>query len=187
MALTVNGQNSTSFPAGSNLSLLCSAESSPAAQLRWAIGGVLVGGAGPVLELPAVSRDQSGDYSCLAFNGRTNASSSVTKRILVTGGSVCKGDTCPYLAYQHPSSCAVVTPAPPPNPPTVSPQGCQDVNSRPPTRSSPPCCCCCCGDPSNCQAHCEICVRKFINLKKKKVLRLISTKTKWKIILCQRQ
>lgn len=85
MDLTVKSQNSTSFPAGSNLTLLCSAQSSPMAQLQWAVRGMLVDAAGPQLDLSAVSQEQSGDYTCLAFNSYTNMRSSVTKHILVTG------------------------------------------------------------------------------------------------------
>lgn len=85
MALTVNSQNSTSFPVGSNLTLLCSAQSSPAAQLQWAVRGMLLNVAGPVLEMTTVRREHSGDYTCLAFNSHTNMRSSVTRHILVTG------------------------------------------------------------------------------------------------------
>lgn len=107
MALTVNGQNSTSFPAGSNLTLLCSGQSSPAAQLRWAVRGVLVDAAGPLLQLSTVSQEQSGDYTCLAFNGHTNARSSITKRILVTGGSVCNGDASRHISSVSVQLCSL--------------------------------------------------------------------------------
>uniref|UniRef100_A0AAQ5XC55 Ig-like domain-containing protein n=1 Tax=Amphiprion ocellaris TaxID=80972 RepID=A0AAQ5XC55_AMPOC len=66
MALTVNGQNTTSFSAGSNLTILCSSQSNPPAQLQWAFRGELVNVTGPLLELSHVGEDQSGPYSCLS-------------------------------------------------------------------------------------------------------------------------
>nr|XP_046254248.1 carcinoembryonic antigen-related cell adhesion molecule 2-like [Scatophagus argus] len=83
MALTVNGQSTTSFPVGSNLTMLCSAQSSPPAQFHWAVRGKLVNTTGPMLELFSVSKDQSGSYYCLAFNNHTNINSSITKHITI--------------------------------------------------------------------------------------------------------
>ncbi|XP_037641986.1 carcinoembryonic antigen-related cell adhesion molecule 1-like [Sebastes umbrosus] len=83
MALTVNGQNTTSFPIGSNLTMLCSAESDPPAQLQWAFRGELVKTTGPLLELFNVGEDQSGPYSCLAFNTHTNMNSNITAHIMI--------------------------------------------------------------------------------------------------------
>ncbi|XP_040020523.2 cell adhesion molecule CEACAM6 [Gasterosteus aculeatus] len=81
MALTVNGQNTTSFDAGSNLTVLCSALSHPPAQLRWAFRGQLVNTTGPLLQRFNVVEEQSGPYSCLAFNNHTGMNSSITARI----------------------------------------------------------------------------------------------------------
>lgn len=81
MALTVNGQNTTSFDAGSNLTVLCSALSHPPAQLRWAFRGQLVNTTGPLLQRFSVVEEQSGPYSCLAFNNHTGINSSITARI----------------------------------------------------------------------------------------------------------
>uniref|UniRef100_UPI003AACB362 hemicentin-1-like n=1 Tax=Centroberyx gerrardi TaxID=166262 RepID=UPI003AACB362 len=83
LSLTVNGQNSTSFITGSNLTMFCSAQSSPPAQLQWAFRGEVLNGTGPELELYNVSEEQSGPYSCLAFNNRTNMNSNITKHITV--------------------------------------------------------------------------------------------------------
>ncbi|XP_059195083.1 hemicentin-1-like, partial [Centropristis striata] len=83
MAITVNGLNTTSFSIGSNLSMLCSAQSSPAAQLQWAFRGELVNTTGPLLELFSVSEDQSGPYSCLAFNNHINMNSNITTILLI--------------------------------------------------------------------------------------------------------
>lgn len=83
MAVTVNGQNMTSFSTGSNLTMLCSAQSNPPAHLQWAFRGELVNTTGPLLELFSVSVDQSGPYSCLAFNNHTNMNSNITTHIMV--------------------------------------------------------------------------------------------------------
>ncbi|KAK5861853.1 hypothetical protein PBY51_017297 [Eleginops maclovinus] len=83
MALTVNGRNTTSFSAGSNLTLLCSAQSNPEAQLQWAFGGELLNTTGPLLELLIVGEKQSGSYSCLALNNHTNVNSNITTNIMI--------------------------------------------------------------------------------------------------------
>lgn len=84
MALTVNGNGMTSFPSGSNLTMLCSAQSSPPAQLGWAIRGEFVS-KGPLLEVFGVTKEHTGPYTCQAFNNLTNLSSSITKHILIGG------------------------------------------------------------------------------------------------------
>uniref|UniRef100_A0A8D0A194 Ig-like domain-containing protein n=1 Tax=Sander lucioperca TaxID=283035 RepID=A0A8D0A194_SANLU len=83
MALTVNKQNITSFLIGSNLTMLCSVQSNPPAQLRWAFRGERVNTTGPLLELFNVSESQSGAYSCLAFNNHTNMNSNITAYIMI--------------------------------------------------------------------------------------------------------
>ncbi|XP_061573928.1 hemicentin-1-like [Cololabis saira] len=83
MALTVNGLNKTSFPAGSNLTLLCTADSSPPAQLQWASRGNLVNRTDTLLQLFSVTEHQSGSYSCLAFNNHTNTHNNITKHITI--------------------------------------------------------------------------------------------------------
>nr|XP_008288308.1 PREDICTED: carcinoembryonic antigen-related cell adhesion molecule 5-like [Stegastes partitus] len=83
MALTVNGQNTTSFSAGSNLTVLCSSQSNPPAQLQWAFRGELVNVTDPSLVLLHVSENQSGPYSCLAFNNRTNMHDNITAHIVI--------------------------------------------------------------------------------------------------------
>ncbi|XP_065813952.1 hemicentin-1 [Labrus bergylta] len=84
MALTVNGQNTTSFSVGSNLTMLCSVQSNPPAQLQWAFRGELVNTLGPLWELFSVSKEQSGPYSCVAFNNHSNMNSTITTNILIS-------------------------------------------------------------------------------------------------------
>lgn len=85
MVLTVNGHSTTSFPVGSNLTMLCSAQSSPPAQLEWEIRGEPQSTKGPILEVFGFTEEQTGLYTCHAFNNYTNASSSVTKHIVIAG------------------------------------------------------------------------------------------------------
>lgn len=138
MALTVNGNNSTSFSVGSNLTMLCSAQSNPPALLQWAVRGELVNTTGPLLELFSVSEDQSGPYSCLAFNNHTNMNSTITTNIMISSGFVCilTSTSIPYL-----SICSQLHPHF-----ALFPQS-QDLNNR---QSVCGCCLCCyCLDPSS--------------------------------------
>lgn len=80
MALTVEG----SFSVGYNLTMLCSTQSNPPAQLQWAFRGEFANTTGPLLELYGITEDQSGPYSCLAFNNHTNMNSSITSHITIT-------------------------------------------------------------------------------------------------------
>ncbi|XP_058503808.1 carcinoembryonic antigen-related cell adhesion molecule 5-like [Solea solea] len=80
MALTVNG----SLFVGSNLTVLCSAQSNPPAQFEWTFRGESVNQTGPLLELYSVTEDQSGPYSCVGFNNHTNRNSSITSHITIT-------------------------------------------------------------------------------------------------------
>lgn len=84
MAITVNGQSTTSFLVGSNLTLLCSAQSSPPAQLQWVFKGQTLNTTGPVLSLYNVSENQSGPYACVAFNNVTTVNTSITAKITIS-------------------------------------------------------------------------------------------------------
>ncbi|MED6287648.1 hypothetical protein CHARACLAT_018441, partial [Characodon lateralis] len=54
---------------GSNINLICSAESRPPAQFTWFLNGDLLPHTGP--ELSHIQIIQSGNYSCKAFNSKT--------------------------------------------------------------------------------------------------------------------
>uniref|UniRef100_A0AAQ6IGM1 Ig-like domain-containing protein n=1 Tax=Anabas testudineus TaxID=64144 RepID=A0AAQ6IGM1_ANATE len=73
----------TSFLVGSNLTLLCSAQSSPPAQLQWAFRGQNVNTTGPMLYLYNATENQSGPYSCLAFNNATTVNTTITTQITI--------------------------------------------------------------------------------------------------------
>ncbi|XP_061146135.1 carcinoembryonic antigen-related cell adhesion molecule 1-like isoform X2 [Syngnathus typhle] len=86
VTLTVNDQHAAaaSFVSGSNLTVRCSAQSGPPALLHWAFEGHFLNTTGPSLELVHVNQEQSGPYSCLAFNNETNRSNNITEYILIT-------------------------------------------------------------------------------------------------------
>ncbi|XP_062395717.1 carcinoembryonic antigen-related cell adhesion molecule 5-like [Sardina pilchardus] len=68
------------YSVGSDITLSCSSESNPAAQVQWALNGTLLGREGPELRLDNVQTSQSGAYSCWAYNSKTqrNMTSSAT-------------------------------------------------------------------------------------------------------------
>ncbi|XP_076135972.1 cell adhesion molecule CEACAM20-like isoform X2 [Alosa pseudoharengus] len=59
------------YSAGSDITLSCSSESNPAAQFQWALNGTLLGSEGSELRLENVTTNQSGAYTCWAYNNKT--------------------------------------------------------------------------------------------------------------------
>lgn len=59
------------YEEGSNIYLMCSAVSSPAALFNWFLNGVMLSDTGPELRLVNAQKTQSGNYSCQAFNNKT--------------------------------------------------------------------------------------------------------------------
>uniref|UniRef100_A0A4W5M0E7 Ig-like domain-containing protein n=1 Tax=Hucho hucho TaxID=62062 RepID=A0A4W5M0E7_9TELE len=55
----------------SDLTMSCSAESSPPAQFQWALNGTLMSNKGPELRMENIQPNQSGSYSCWVYNTRT--------------------------------------------------------------------------------------------------------------------
>ncbi|XP_015254239.1 PREDICTED: carcinoembryonic antigen-related cell adhesion molecule 5-like, partial [Cyprinodon variegatus] len=56
---------------GSNITLTCSADSTPSAEYQWFLNGGALPTAGPELSLMKIQLNQSGNYSCQAFNSKT--------------------------------------------------------------------------------------------------------------------
>ncbi|XP_031144266.2 carcinoembryonic antigen-related cell adhesion molecule 5-like [Sander lucioperca] len=56
---------------GSNVTLMCSAVSKPAALFHWFLNGDLLSDTGPELRLMNIQMSQSGNHSCQAFNDKT--------------------------------------------------------------------------------------------------------------------
>ncbi|XP_072572466.1 cell adhesion molecule CEACAM5-like [Paramormyrops kingsleyae] len=59
------------FTSGTNLTLSCSAQSSPPAQFQWALNDTLLSQWGDKLQLTNIKASQSGNYTCWAHNNRT--------------------------------------------------------------------------------------------------------------------
>ncbi|XP_062395022.1 carcinoembryonic antigen-related cell adhesion molecule 5-like isoform X2 [Sardina pilchardus] len=70
-AVIVASPKGPSYRPGSDITLFCSSESNPAAQVQWALNGTLLGREGPELRLDNVQTSQSGAYSCCASNSKT--------------------------------------------------------------------------------------------------------------------
>ncbi|KAM4568075.1 cell adhesion molecule CEACAM6-like [Fundulus diaphanus] len=56
---------------GSDITLGCSAESRPSAEFTWSLNGNPLPDTGPELNLKNIQISQSGNYSCQAFNNKT--------------------------------------------------------------------------------------------------------------------
>lgn len=72
------------FVIGSNLTLICLADSQPPAQYTWIISGV-PGPKGQTLFIPSLSRAHSGIYTCKASNSISGLHSSVDISISISG------------------------------------------------------------------------------------------------------
>ncbi|CAM9269272.1 unnamed protein product, partial [Lampetra planeri] len=59
------------YDEGSDISLVCSVDSSPSALFQWFHDGVLMSATGPELKLLNVHMHQRGNYTCQAFNNKT--------------------------------------------------------------------------------------------------------------------
>lgn len=129
MVLAVNG---TSFPVGSNLTMLCSAQSSPPAQLWWEIRGEPQSTKGPILEVFGVTKEQTGPYTCHAFNNHTNTSRSVTKHIVIAGELLLEMNS--VSSHETPSIISLIL--------HLSLQRCPDLDREPSAPGSCPCCYC---------------------------------------------
>lgn len=71
------------YKTGSNLTLHCSAASSPPATIQWLLNGKYLGQFGPQLQLENARDNQTGHYECLLHNAVTNRFSGITSMIRV--------------------------------------------------------------------------------------------------------
>ncbi|KAF5885377.1 carcinoembryonic antigen-related cell adhesion molecule 5-like [Clarias magur] len=74
---------------GSNLTLTCSADSSPAAEFQWAMNGAELSEMGQELRLSNIQSSHSGNYTCMAHNKqslRYATSESISITVLAVKG-----------------------------------------------------------------------------------------------------
>ncbi|XP_035771403.1 carcinoembryonic antigen-related cell adhesion molecule 5-like [Neolamprologus brichardi] len=71
------------YKGGSNITLSCSAVSSPPAMFQWMVNGVYLNKIEPKLELEKVNESMSGNYTCLIHNNVTFRFSSQTATIQI--------------------------------------------------------------------------------------------------------
>uniref|UniRef100_A0A3Q3XCZ4 Ig-like domain-containing protein n=1 Tax=Mola mola TaxID=94237 RepID=A0A3Q3XCZ4_MOLML len=70
---------------GSNITLSCSAASSPPAKIQWMVDGVSLNMFGPQLQLMGVKEKASGNYQCLFHNTVTSRFATATAMIRIQG------------------------------------------------------------------------------------------------------
>ncbi|XP_036394136.1 carcinoembryonic antigen-related cell adhesion molecule 5-like [Megalops cyprinoides] len=87
---------------GSNLTLSCSAQSSPPAQFQWAFNGGMLNREGQELRLENIQANQSGSYTCWAHNIRTLRYKSSDPSLITVleriSGATITGPTAPLIA-----------------------------------------------------------------------------------------
>ncbi|CAN9513774.1 unnamed protein product [Ophioblennius macclurei] len=83
VTLTIKPAKMQSYKMGSNITLWCSANSSPPATFHWMFNGVTLNQSGPYLKLQNVMASDSGYYKCLLHNSVTSRFSSQSAMIWV--------------------------------------------------------------------------------------------------------
>ncbi|XP_034729098.1 carcinoembryonic antigen-related cell adhesion molecule 1 [Etheostoma cragini] len=73
----------STYITGSNITLLCSADSLPPAKIQWMVDGMYLNQSGPQLQLQKVQTSNSGNYQCLFYNTVTLRSSSKSAMISI--------------------------------------------------------------------------------------------------------
>lgn len=68
---------------GSNVTFLCSAQSDPPPHLEWLLNGDILDQKGPRLNIVGVLRNNSGNYTCQAYNNMTGRYTSLTTAMQV--------------------------------------------------------------------------------------------------------
>uniref|UniRef100_A0AAY5ERD5 Ig-like domain-containing protein n=1 Tax=Electrophorus electricus TaxID=8005 RepID=A0AAY5ERD5_ELEEL len=75
----------TGYISGSNITLTCSADSSPPALFLWSNNNVFLNTSGQSLQLTNASQNQTGSYTCIAHNTVTLRYTTTNKTILILG------------------------------------------------------------------------------------------------------
>ncbi|XP_058866985.1 carcinoembryonic antigen-related cell adhesion molecule 5-like isoform X1 [Acipenser ruthenus] len=71
------------YSAGSDLTLSCSAQSSPPAHYQWFFNGAPLNKLGSQLNMAHIQHNQTGNYTCWAYNNRTLRYAKETREIIV--------------------------------------------------------------------------------------------------------
>ncbi|KAK1151828.1 carcinoembryonic antigen-related cell adhesion molecule 5-like [Acipenser oxyrinchus oxyrinchus] len=81
--MTINPPDPIYSSAGSDLTLSCSAQSSPPAHYQWFFNGAPLNKLGSQLNMAHIQHNQTGNYTCWAFNNITLRYGDVTRSITV--------------------------------------------------------------------------------------------------------
>lgn len=73
------------YRTGENITLSCSADSSPVARIWWMFNGTEINKTGSDLHLQNVTESDSGDYRCILYNNVTSILTSESKTIKIMG------------------------------------------------------------------------------------------------------
>lgn len=76
------------YTTGDNITLSCSADSSPAARIWWMVNGMEINNTGSHLQLQNVTESNSGNYTCMFHNTVTSRFTSESKMIKILGKSL---------------------------------------------------------------------------------------------------
>ncbi|XP_072536669.1 carcinoembryonic antigen-related cell adhesion molecule 1 [Salminus brasiliensis] len=102
------------YISGSNITLSCSADSSPPALFQWSYNGIFLNEAGQTLQLKNASQNQTGGYTCTAHNAATlrYTAASSTIRIIdpVSAAKVVPVGDEPVFNASFALSCEVTGP-----------------------------------------------------------------------------
>ncbi|XP_015254108.1 PREDICTED: carcinoembryonic antigen-related cell adhesion molecule 5-like [Cyprinodon variegatus] len=107
VTLKVNPESQKHYEEGSDITLTCSADSRPAAVFSWFLNEKNLANSEHELKLISVQRNQSGNYSCQAFNSKTSikqTSPLASISIVVLG---CRGSSQHTTLFPGTSSSSV--------------------------------------------------------------------------------
>ena len=75
----------TAYKTGSDITLSCSAQSKPAESYKWGFNGTFLNEQSPQLSLQNTKANQTGRYSCLAYNYVTMQFANINTMIKIVG------------------------------------------------------------------------------------------------------
>ncbi|XP_026875271.2 carcinoembryonic antigen-related cell adhesion molecule 1 [Electrophorus electricus] len=104
----------TGYISGSNITLTCSADSSPPALFLWSNNNVFLNTSGQSLQLTNASQNQTGSYTCIAHNTVTLRYTTTNKTILildpVSFATVLPSSNQPIFNMSFTLSCDIIGP-----------------------------------------------------------------------------